>query len=1268
MMNCSSSFLLVNVSIDSAVSTVNGPSFITKILAYIVEFSYAIIKWIMYAVDVIFFYVKQLCGLEMDLTSASTALSKDSDMVFNFILSNTGNIFNIIRGLIGIAIIMIIVFSIIAIIKNSLNSIKTDKPLALGEIGRTAMKSIVMLVVVPIFSVMAIVACNVILKALYNATNVFNSNSLSSSLFSAASTPANKYREYALNNQRIPVYMNFEKQMEIIEKYQDEKEYEKLWTYVNSDKNIMDETHEKLTNSGFMTFDDLYNETNLASYYQIYDHDPSQKNNVNFTAYRPEYFVMADVIDYAVSSNQTLYIKTIEDVLKNAQNAGVTVLSDMKNTYGIDVETSYITFNSNYFDANEDGEPNIKKQFSYKHIKGSTDELSGAVFIVTVEKTSSDGRIYYAPLTNNFVGRNDTEFTSDYIMKGQIIVAKGLFDNSGYPTAIRKSQNGKNIIFYRDNMELVTLGKVDTAYTQDPVEMDENGGIKNVFSKIVKWIKDRLNPLNVALFMQFNPKTNITSYVKTTEEINDLSDGGELHLSYMFSDWLTGKLMKDNVGLELRNLYNPASINFLILGFGSVLLLKTMCTAVFALIKRMYELVVLIICYPMVCGMIPIDDGTAVGEWISNYKRRLFMTYGLILGLNFVLMLFPVIESIEFFTLAEVSTTKHIRRIGKLFFGLFSLSTITKMLNLVTAILCELVAISMISKDASMKIGAIVSPGTDMDMAKDNPWGSIMKVAATITDVIGKAVSLIGLNISLLTKKGRQKVKAEFKKNLKQAAHQAVPMSAAVDEAKDKVNLMKKKKAQKEAERELMNSLDSNNSSAAEVQQKLEAYQNAQKSYSKALEDPRGDRKAEDAVKKDQKKSGVSSRADDDLSENGIDESQKSTDEVKSDKKKASKKLRHLKKKKKQFGVLSAADEASLKTYTELKSSAKQVLKDRKSEKKENKADKKEFKNLQKREQAGLLTADESSRKVELEQKKDQVKQTEKQREAYDKQVKNFKKEKHKTQKQQIKNVKQQRKDFNDFRSTKNGRAQKKRLAELENNESSTEEAIMRTGANVGSPLSSMQLKDVNKLIADNGNTNQFSEQQVELLKTYAQQRAYREQLTALTQAEYQAYGQQKIYDQQKKDRQTIRSRNVIKRGLVSASRKRNASHSEKDEARLHQIDSQLQVMGDVNSENIKQQKKLMQEKAKIQARMSTSQSFVGTNTKENRTQMRKNVKNTRKDIYRHNQLRQMAIDHLASEGEFITEQKINQIINDYNYAHSPEGKRKAKEARKNRK
>lgn len=1259
MMKLSSIFLLTNISVDSAVSTVNGPSFITKILSYIVEFSYSVVKWLMYATDVIFFYVKQLCGLEMDLTSASTALSKDSDMVFNFILSNTGNIFNIIRSLIGVAIVMIIVFSIIAIVKNSLNSIKSDKPLGLGDVGRTAAKSILMLVVVPIFSVMAIVACNVILKALYNATNVYNSNSLSSSLFSASATPANKYREYALANQRIPVYMNFEMQMEIIEKYQEEEDFESLWTYVNSDKNIMDDTHDKLANNSFMTFDELSSASNLSSYYQVYDHDPSQDNGVNFNAYRSEYFVMADVIDYAVSSNQTLYIKTIEDVIQSAQSAGY--YSNLRDTYDIQVG-SKITFKSNYYDANEDGEPNAKKQISYEHVIGATDELEGAVFIVAVEKVTESGIIYYAPLTNNFLGRNDAQFSSDYIMKGQIIVAKGLFDNNGYPTAIRKSQNGKNIIFYRDNMELVTLGKVDTAYTQEPVEVDENGGITGFFSKIINWFKKKLNPLNSALFMQFKPKTNITSYVKTTEEINNLTDGGKLHLSYMFSDWLTGKLMKDNVGLELKNLYNPSSINFLVLCVGSVMLLKTMCTAVFALIKRMYELVVLIICYPMVCGMIPIDDGAAVGDWISNYKRRLFMTYGLILGLNFVLMLFPVIESIEFFTLAEVSTTKYVRRIGKLFFGLFSLSTITNMLNLITAILFELVAISMISKDASSKIGAIV--GADGDMAKNNPFGDIMKAIGTVTDVLGKIISAFGLMVSPLTSKGRQKIKAEFKKK----ATAAIPLNSAVDEAKDKVNLMKKKQAQKEAERDLMESLDSNSSSPAEVQQKLQAYQNAQKSYSKALEDPRGDRQAEDSVKKDQKKSGVSSRADDDLSQNGVDESQKSTNEVESDMKDASKKVKYLEKKKKQGGELSDEEEASLKTYTEIRDQAKKVLDDRKNEEEENDANKKELENLKKREDAGLLSADESARKAELEQKQEAYKQLLQQRAKYDKQVQKNLTVKHKMQKQDIKMAKQQREDFYKFRNAKGGRAQKKRLEELEKNEADTEEAFLRTGANVsGGSLSNMKTADINKMIADNGNTNQFTEQQIEILKSYAQQRAYREQLTNITMAEHQAYEEQKIVQQQKKDKNTIRSRNAIKRGIVSASRKRNASHSGEDEAKLQNIDAQIQQLGEVNSSNIAKRKKLMQERAKIQARMTTSQNFVSANTKENRKQLRSDRRKGRKTAYRHNQLREMAIDELSERGEFITEQKINKIINDYNYAHSPEGKRKAKEARRNR-
>ena len=56
------------------------------------EIVYFVVKWMMYFTDIIFIYVQQLAGLNTDTTSLGAMFSKDSDMVFNMILSNSESV------------------------------------------------------------------------------------------------------------------------------------------------------------------------------------------------------------------------------------------------------------------------------------------------------------------------------------------------------------------------------------------------------------------------------------------------------------------------------------------------------------------------------------------------------------------------------------------------------------------------------------------------------------------------------------------------------------------------------------------------------------------------------------------------------------------------------------------------------------------------------------------------------------------------------------------------------------------------------------------------------------------------------------------------------------------------------------------------------------------------------------------------------------------------------------------------------------------------
>ena len=91
---------------------------LNDILTFMAQIVYFVAKWVLYFTDIMFFYIKQLAGLDMDTSSLNKMISRESDMALNFLLSNGSLLTQIIKSLIGLAVILIIIFSIIAIIKN----------------------------------------------------------------------------------------------------------------------------------------------------------------------------------------------------------------------------------------------------------------------------------------------------------------------------------------------------------------------------------------------------------------------------------------------------------------------------------------------------------------------------------------------------------------------------------------------------------------------------------------------------------------------------------------------------------------------------------------------------------------------------------------------------------------------------------------------------------------------------------------------------------------------------------------------------------------------------------------------------------------------------------------------------------------------------------------------------------------------------------------------------------------------------------------------
>ena len=870
MMNQNSSvFMAASTDPGSATSTFSILSIANGLISFLGEVLYAVTKWILYFVDILFFYMQQMAGLNMDTSSLNRAVSKDSDMVFNFLLSNSTMISKIVRALIAMAIILIIVFTIFAIIKKQFDSMKTGKAEDPKTVLLSSFKSILLLFITPIIAIVGIVASNVLLKAFYNATDVYRSASLGTQIFTAASNSANRYRQYAASGQRIPITFDFTKQEEILEYYKENGTSSKMEEYLKSAENTIYSTYLMFNDEDFDSFAELEanGQAGLEGYYKVYD-----KSLLTFedalTPYRrvrtfnEEYYVMADVIDFAISSSSILHIKTIEETLNSISYLPAPhnnqIMYDLISTFGISFYSEddliepvieptttnpYNTYNSDDWDvirwsninftADENGEPIGRKQIQYNHVRGTTDEVNGAVYIVTGQKTIvvNNGTddipyTYYYPISIGYSDYSSKEFDSDYIERNQIIPAKGCFSSDGYPTAIRRAQAGTELIFYRDTLEEIVLGEAGNVLNTD-FKQEEAG----VLGAIVSFIKKLLNPASLLPNINFDSEEIVTTYTKVSIKCGSL-DSGELHIGYLFSDALTSAISGDMYGLKLYTLFNPLNLNYLILVMGAYLLLKICFLSVFALVKRAYDLLLIIMIYPAAISTSPIDDGAAYKHWMQSYMSRLFMTYGLLLGINFVLMLFPVIESIEFFKPEDIVLNKPVARFSKIFsFIGVSINTQAKMMNFITAIMFQLVAFTYLDTDKAGNPGVydtimqIVNPNAREGLYSDNPGGMMLKTISDAGHMVGWAVSTVlfsgGALYSTLTKKGRKELADKIKRK-------AAPGSAILRDAQEKGQIKQLKEQKDAAYLDLMQTLQNKNSSQDEIEKKMKALRQAQ--------------------------------------------------------------------------------------------------------------------------------------------------------------------------------------------------------------------------------------------------------------------------------------------------------------------------------------------------------------------------------------------------------------------------------------------------------
>lgn len=99
--------------------------------------------------------------------------------------------------------------------------------------------------------------------------------------------------------------------------------------------------------------------------------------------------------------------------------------------------------------------------------------------------------------------------------------------------------------------------------------------------------------------------------------------------------------------LGVGSFYSLWQINYLVLIVGGIFMLYVLLALAFAMVKRMFYILILFVISPAICSMYPLDDGNAVKSWSGEFKKQVLSAYGAVAGMNIFFSMIPLIDQIE---------------------------------------------------------------------------------------------------------------------------------------------------------------------------------------------------------------------------------------------------------------------------------------------------------------------------------------------------------------------------------------------------------------------------------------------------------------------------------------------------------------------------------------------------------------------------------------------------------------------------------------------
>lgn len=240
-----------------------------------------------------------------------------------------------------------------------------------------------------------------------------------------------------------------------------------------------------------------------------------------------------------------------------------------------------------------------------------------------------------------------------------------LFEASAYSS--NRARSGSYSVRQMQNMFTAggsqIFGASDSDMPDDPAEQ-------------LEYIADQVD----YLFSNNIYLTSAYSYSQLIDETDDVAPVASwTDLFYGIGGGQVKSFSKYNVSLVWL-FYNLWSFNYIVAFVGVFVVFGIMLSIIMGLFTRLIKGAALFLVYPAVLGIAPLDDFKAFKGVMGDFMKQLMMAFGSIVGINLLLLIVPIVQTISFFP-ANVEVVNVIIRLLMLITGLLMAKDFIGMVN-----------------------------------------------------------------------------------------------------------------------------------------------------------------------------------------------------------------------------------------------------------------------------------------------------------------------------------------------------------------------------------------------------------------------------------------------------------------------------------------------------------------------------------------------------------------------------------------------------------